>query len=78
MKLWEKIWLNFEKFTADCDKKPKRTNESIVGKERRRKHFAVFGGAQEVPEAERPELYTNILRRLGFSKLGDGNFDADK
>lgn len=60
MKLWEKPWMNFEKFTADCDEEPKRTYESIVGVERRRKRATLLGGAQEVPEEEWPELHTKM------------------
>lgn len=57
MQLWEKPWINFEKFTADCDEEPKRTYESIVGEERRRKRAALLGEVQVIPEEEWPELY---------------------
>lgn len=59
--LWEKPWLNFEKFTAKCGEKPEQSYESVVGEERRHKRAVLIGGPQEVPEEEWPEIHTKML-----------------
>lgn len=66
LKLWEKPWTNFEKFTADCGEE--QTYESVVGEERRRKRAALLGGPQQVPQEEWPDLHIKLRR--AFIQLG--------
>lgn len=68
LKLWEKPWNNFEKFTAYCGVEPERKYESVVGEERRRKSATLLGGPQEVPEEEWPGLHIKVQR--AFIQLG--------
>lgn len=67
LELWEKPWLNFEKFTANCGEEEKRTYESIVGEERRRKRSpTVLLVPQGIPEENWPKL--NLKMETAFTQ----------